>query len=87
LTNVAEDLKPPAAAVAGGSREEAWARHLRLATLLSGDRHRGEDLLQDSLVRLYLRLGAGMRRWTYSDYDVPFEVEIPPNVTDLVPGK
>jgi RNA polymerase sigma-70 factor (sigma-E family) len=37
--------------------EEAWRRHLRLATLLSGDRHRGEDLLQDSLVKLYLRWG------------------------------
>lgn len=35
--------------------EEAWARHLGLATLLSGDRHRGEDLLQDSLVKLYPR--------------------------------
>jgi RNA polymerase sigma-70 factor (sigma-E family) len=37
--------------------EEAWRRHLRLATLLSGDRHRGEDLLQDGLVKLYLRWG------------------------------
>lgn len=33
----------------------AWARYLRLATLLSGDRHRAEELLQDSLVKLYLR--------------------------------
>jgi hypothetical protein len=35
--------------------EEAWARHLRLAILLSGDRHRAEDLLQDCLVKLYFR--------------------------------
>jgi RNA polymerase sigma factor (sigma-70 family) len=30
-------------------------RYLRLARLLTGDRDRGEELLQDSLVRLYVR--------------------------------
>jgi RNA polymerase sigma-70 factor (sigma-E family) len=35
--------------------EEGWARYLRLARLLTGDRHRAEELLQDSLVKLYLR--------------------------------
>ncbi len=35
--------------------EVAWRRHLRLAILLTGDRHRGEDLLQDCLVRIYER--------------------------------
>ncbi|MFF5231081.1 SigE family RNA polymerase sigma factor [Dactylosporangium sp. NPDC000521] len=35
--------------------EVAWQRHLRLAILLTGDRHRGEDLLQDCLVRIYER--------------------------------
>jgi RNA polymerase sigma-70 factor (sigma-E family) len=35
--------------------EANWDRYLRLARLLTGDRHRGEDLLQDSLVRLYAR--------------------------------
>lgn len=35
--------------------EANWARYLRLARLLTGDRHRGEELLQDSLVRLYVR--------------------------------
>src|SRR5688572_26501424 len=33
----------------------AWERHLRLAMLLTGDRYRGEELLQDSLVRMYER--------------------------------
>ncbi len=32
-----------------------WDRYLRLARLLSGDPHRGEELLQDTLVRLYVR--------------------------------
>ena len=35
--------------------EANWARYLRLARLLTGDRDRGEELLQDSPVRLYLR--------------------------------
>jgi RNA polymerase sigma-70 factor (sigma-E family) len=35
--------------------EANWDRYLRLARLLSGDRDRGEELLQDSLVRLYVR--------------------------------
>ncbi|MFD8596083.1 SigE family RNA polymerase sigma factor [Kitasatospora sp. NPDC059646] len=33
----------------------AWPRHLRTATLIAGDRHRGEELLQDCLVKLYVR--------------------------------
>jgi RNA polymerase sigma-70 factor (sigma-E family) len=32
-----------------------WDRYLRVARLLTGDRYRAEDLLQDSLVKLYLR--------------------------------
>ncbi|MFE0458615.1 SigE family RNA polymerase sigma factor [Kitasatospora sp. NPDC058965] len=35
--------------------EAAWHRHLRTAVLLTGDRHRAEDLLQDCLVKLYVR--------------------------------
>jgi RNA polymerase sigma-70 factor (sigma-E family) len=35
--------------------EAAWPKHLRLALLLTGDRWRAEDLLQDSLVRIYER--------------------------------
>jgi RNA polymerase sigma-70 factor (sigma-E family) len=35
--------------------EEHWDRYLRIARLLTGDPHRAEDLLQDSLVKLYLR--------------------------------
>ena len=35
--------------------EANWARYLRVARLLTGDRDRGEELLQDSLVRLYVR--------------------------------
>jgi RNA polymerase sigma-70 factor (sigma-E family) len=35
--------------------EESWERYLRVARLLTGDRHRGEELLQDSLVKLYVR--------------------------------
>ncbi|MEV4611835.1 SigE family RNA polymerase sigma factor [Kitasatospora sp. NPDC049258] len=35
--------------------EAAWHRHLRTATLLTGDRHRAEELLQDCLVKLYVR--------------------------------
>ncbi|MBO0870004.1 MAG: SigE family RNA polymerase sigma factor [Micromonosporaceae bacterium] len=31
-----------------------WSRYLRVAVLLTGDRHRAEELLQDSLVRLYV---------------------------------
>ena len=34
--------------------EEHWDRYLRLARLLTADRHRGEDLLQDCLVKLYV---------------------------------
>lgn len=32
-----------------------WATFLRVARLLSGDDHRGEELLQDCLVKLYVR--------------------------------
>jgi RNA polymerase sigma-70 factor (sigma-E family) len=32
-----------------------WHKLLRLARLLTGDEHRGEELLQDSLVKLYVR--------------------------------
>lgn len=35
--------------------EVAWRRHLRLAMLLAGDPLRAEELLQDSLVKLYER--------------------------------
>lgn len=35
--------------------QAAWERHLRLAILLTGDRLRGEELLQDSLVKMYER--------------------------------
>ncbi|GAA0935346.1 SigE family RNA polymerase sigma factor [Virgisporangium ochraceum] len=35
--------------------ESAWTRHLRLAVLLTGDRWRGEELLQDTLVNIYAR--------------------------------
>ncbi|MER5642550.1 SigE family RNA polymerase sigma factor [Kitasatospora sp. NPDC002227] len=35
--------------------EAAWHRHLRTATLLTGDRYRAEELLQDCLVKLYVR--------------------------------
>jgi RNA polymerase sigma-70 factor (sigma-E family) len=35
--------------------KQAWAKYLRLSWLLTGDRHRAEDLLQDSLVKLYVR--------------------------------
>lgn len=35
--------------------ESAWQRHLRLAVLLTGNRSQAEDLLQDSLVRMYER--------------------------------
>ncbi|GAA2359115.1 SigE family RNA polymerase sigma factor [Dactylosporangium salmoneum] len=37
--------------------EVAWRRHLRLAMLLTGDPSRAEELLQDSLVKLYERWG------------------------------
>ncbi|MFG3297849.1 SigE family RNA polymerase sigma factor [Micromonospora chersina] len=43
--------------------EEAWRRHIRLAMLLAGDRWRAEELLQDSLVRMYER----WRRLSRSD--------------------
>lgn len=33
----------------------AWKRHYGLATLLTGDPHRAEELLQDCLVKLYVR--------------------------------
>jgi RNA polymerase sigma-70 factor (sigma-E family) len=33
----------------------AWQRHVRLAMLLTGDRWQAEELLQDSLVKVYLR--------------------------------
>jgi RNA polymerase sigma-70 factor (sigma-E family) len=32
-----------------------WSRYLWMATLLSGDRHHGEELLQECLVNLYTR--------------------------------
>lgn len=35
--------------------EVAWRRHLRLAVLLTGDRWQAEELLQDSLVKMYER--------------------------------
>lgn len=35
--------------------ELAWQRHLRLALLLTGDRWQAEELLQDSLVKIYER--------------------------------
>ncbi|MFI6317768.1 SigE family RNA polymerase sigma factor [Nonomuraea sp. NPDC050556] len=35
--------------------EAAWNRHMAVAILLAGDRHRAEELLQDCLVRLYVR--------------------------------
>ena len=35
--------------------ESAWQRHLRLALLLTGDRWQAEELLQDSLVKIYER--------------------------------
>ncbi|MEV0718715.1 SigE family RNA polymerase sigma factor [Asanoa sp. NPDC050611] len=35
--------------------EVAWQRHIRLAMLLTGDRWQAEELLQDSLVRMYER--------------------------------
>ena len=35
--------------------ESAWTRHLRLAVLLTGDRWRAEELLQDTLVNVYAR--------------------------------
>jgi RNA polymerase sigma-70 factor (sigma-E family) len=35
--------------------KEALTRHIGLAMLLCGDRHQAEDLLQDCLVKLYLR--------------------------------
>jgi RNA polymerase sigma-70 factor (sigma-E family) len=35
--------------------EVAWQRHLRLALLLTGDRWQAEELLQDSLVKIYER--------------------------------
>ncbi|MCA2217661.1 SigE family RNA polymerase sigma factor [Jidongwangia harbinensis] len=35
--------------------EANWGRYLRLARLLTGDRDRGEELLQECLVRLYVR--------------------------------
>jgi RNA polymerase sigma-70 factor (sigma-E family) len=33
--------------------KSVWAHNLRLARMLTGDRHRAEELLQDSLVTLY----------------------------------
>ncbi|GIG03031.1 SigE family RNA polymerase sigma factor [Catellatospora citrea] len=35
--------------------DEVWVSHLRIATLLCGDRHHAEELLQDCLVKLYPR--------------------------------
>ncbi|WP_207122914.1 SigE family RNA polymerase sigma factor [Actinocatenispora comari] len=35
--------------------ERCWGPQLRVATLLVGDRYRAEELLQDSLVKLYPR--------------------------------
>jgi RNA polymerase sigma-70 factor (sigma-E family) len=46
----------PSADVAYASFVAAnWERYLRVAGLLTGDLHRGEELLQDSLVKLYVR--------------------------------
>jgi RNA polymerase sigma-70 factor (sigma-E family) len=45
-----------------------WERYLRLARLLTGDRHRGEELLQDCLVRLYPRWRQVAARGDPSDY-------------------
>ncbi|GAB3990583.1 SigE family RNA polymerase sigma factor [Actinoallomurus acanthiterrae] len=35
--------------------EAAWSRHLGVATLLTGNPHQAEELLQDCLVKLYVR--------------------------------
>jgi RNA polymerase sigma-70 factor (sigma-E family) len=43
--------------------QESWARHLRLAALLTGDQHRAEELLQECMVKLYVR----WRRMTDAD--------------------
>ncbi|MEV4759809.1 SigE family RNA polymerase sigma factor [Micromonospora sp. NPDC049559] len=42
--------------------EDAWTRYLGLAILLGGDRHRAEELLQDCLVKLYVRWRQVTRR-------------------------
>ena len=44
--------------------EVAWHRHIRLAAPLTGDRWRAEELLQDSLVKVYER----WRRLSRLDY-------------------
>lgn len=35
--------------------EASWARYSRLAMMLTGDCHQAEELLQDTLVKLYVR--------------------------------
>jgi RNA polymerase sigma-70 factor (sigma-E family) len=54
---VTDKTKPLSAADASFVEfvESAWQRHLRLAVLLTGDRSQAEELLQDSLVRMYER--------------------------------
>ncbi|MER5332673.1 SigE family RNA polymerase sigma factor [Micromonospora sp. NPDC002717] len=54
MTKEVTDPAPSDASYAGFV-EEAWPRHLRYATLLVGDRQRAEELLQDCLVKLYVR--------------------------------
>jgi len=39
-----------------------WSRYLWMASVLSGDRHHGEELLQECLVKLYLRWRQVARR-------------------------
>ena len=54
MTDKTEDLsKSDAAYVA--FVEQSWQRHLRLAMLLTRDRSQAEELLQDSLVKMYER--------------------------------
>jgi len=42
--------------------QRVWPEYLRIATLLCGDQHEAEDLLQDCLVALYPRWGKLARR-------------------------
>lgn len=42
--------------------KEVWVSHLRLATLLCGDQHQAEELLQASLVELYVRWDRVIKR-------------------------
>jgi RNA polymerase sigma-70 factor (sigma-E family) len=54
---VTDHTKPLSAADASyvAFVEAAWQRHVRLAMLLTGDRLLAEELLQDSLVKMYER--------------------------------